>query len=179
MKLFLQKNANFSSAGGLAPSPQTSASCGWGLSPQTPIDLRRLGALPPDPQHSPPIANFWLRAWGGLYLTVADPLAPLPTNNNNQRWSRGHKAQGQGHKSRQRGRMGAGAVFTTTLIEGSGFNPHPSHVVAYSDKTLYNDYLCLVASNKAGNSVDKNSKKSTGTGSSETPNQVRIPPITK
>ena len=35
MKLFLQKNAKFLSAGGSAP----------------------------DPPNSPPIANFWLRAW--------------------------------------------------------------------------------------------------------------------
>ena len=26
--------------------------------------------------------------------------------------------------------------------------PHPSHIVASLDKTLYDDYLCLVASNK-------------------------------
>ena len=51
-------------------------------------------------------------------------------------------------KCRQRGRMGKGVVFTTTLIEWSGFNPHPSHVVASSDKTLYDDYLFLVALNK-------------------------------
>ena len=38
--------------------------------------------------------------------------------------------------------------FTTTLIEWSWFNPHPGHVVASLDRTLYNDYLCLVASNK-------------------------------
>ena len=49
---------------------------------------------------------------------------------------------------RQRGRMDKGVVFTTTLIEWSGLNPHPSHVVASLDKTLYEDYLCLVASNK-------------------------------
>ena len=47
MKLFLQKNAKFSSAGGSAPKPQ----------PPT------AGGEPPDPQNSPPIANFWLRAW--------------------------------------------------------------------------------------------------------------------
>ena len=44
--------------------------------------------------------------------------------------------------------MGKGVVFTTILIEWSGFNPHPGHVVAFLDKTLYDDYLCLVASNK-------------------------------
>ena len=30
----------------------------------------------------------------------------------------------------------------------SGFNPHPGHVVASLDKTFYDDYLCLVASNE-------------------------------
>ena len=50
--------------------------------------------------------------------------------------------------SRQRGRMGKGVVLTTTLIEWPMFNPHPGHVVASLDKTLYDDYLCLVASNK-------------------------------
>ena len=46
---------------------------------------------------------------------------------------------------RQRGQMGKGVVFTTTLIKWSGFNPHPGHVVASLDKTLYDDYLYLVA----------------------------------
>ena len=49
---------------------------------------------------------------------------------------------------RQRGQMGKGVVFTTTLIAWSQFNPHPGHVVSSLDKTLYDDYLCLVASNK-------------------------------
>ena len=51
MKLFLQKNAKFSSAGGFAPRP----SC-----------LRRLGALPPNPQPpaSPPDPH-WPPAAGG------------------------------------------------------------------------------------------------------------------
>ena len=53
-------------AGGFAPKPPASGS--WGLRPQTPIGLRRLGAPPPDPPNSPPIANFWLRAWIS-YLT--------------------------------------------------------------------------------------------------------------
>ena len=48
----------------------------------------------------------------------------------------------------KRGRMGKGVVFTTTLIEWSGFNPHPGYAVASLGKTLYDDYLCLVASNK-------------------------------
>ena len=51
MKLFLQKNAKFSSGGGFAPRPPL-ASGSWGLGPQT-------------PSNSPPIANFWLRACTG------------------------------------------------------------------------------------------------------------------
>ena len=47
MKLFLQKNAKFSSAVGSAPDSR--APGGWGLRPQ-------------NAKHSPPIANFWLRA---------------------------------------------------------------------------------------------------------------------
>ena len=47
IKLFLQKNAKFSCAGGSAPRPPC---------------LRPLGALPLDSQNIPPIANFWLRA---------------------------------------------------------------------------------------------------------------------
>ena len=53
IKLFLQKNAKFSSAGGSAPKPPVSGS--WGLHPQTPVGLRRLGAPLPDPQNSPPL----------------------------------------------------------------------------------------------------------------------------
>ena len=73
MKLFLQKNAKFLSAGGSAPrppclrrlgalSPNPQPTAAGGFVPQTPIGLRRLGAPPPDPPNSPPIANFWLRA---------------------------------------------------------------------------------------------------------------------
>ena len=51
MKLILQKNANFSSAGGSAPDPRVSG--GWGLGPQTPISLLRQGAPLSDPQNSP------------------------------------------------------------------------------------------------------------------------------
>ena len=43
----------------------------------------------------------------------------------------------------------------TTLIPRSGFKSHSSHVDATLDRTTYNDYLCLAASNN----VDKNSKK--------------------
>ena len=48
----------------------------------------------------------------------------------------------------QRGQEGKGVVFTTTLIAMSELNPHAGHVVASLNKTLYDDYLCLVASNK-------------------------------
>ena len=64
---------NFRALG--APPPDPRASGGWGLCPQTP-SLRQLGTSPPDPHwppaaggsaprppNSPPIANFWLRAW--------------------------------------------------------------------------------------------------------------------
>ena len=49
-KLFLQKNAKFSGAGGSAPDPGVS---GLVVFSQIP-NLRRLGASPPDPQNSPP-----------------------------------------------------------------------------------------------------------------------------
>ena len=38
--------------------------------------------------------------------------------------------------------------FTTTMLACLGFNSHPGHVVAPLDKTLCDDYVCLVASNK-------------------------------
>ena len=50
MKLFLQKNAKFSSDGGSAPRPPCLRRLG--LCPQTP-SFRQLGASPPDP-HWPP-----------------------------------------------------------------------------------------------------------------------------
>ena len=34
-----------------------------GAPPPDPRFFRRLGASCPDPQNSPPIVNFWLRAW--------------------------------------------------------------------------------------------------------------------
>ena len=46
----------------------------------------------------------------------------------------------------QRGLTGKGVVFTTTVCAWSGFNAHPGRVVAFLDKTLYDDYLCLVTS---------------------------------
>ena len=41
-----------------------------------------------------------------------------------------------------------GVAFTTILITWCGFNPHSGHVVASLNKTLYDNYLCLEASNK-------------------------------
>ena len=49
---------------------------------------------------------------------------------------------------RQRGQENKSVVFTTTLIARSKFNPHPGHVIASLDKAFYDDYLCMVASNK-------------------------------
>ena len=58
---------NFRALG--APPPDPLLSGGWELCPQTP-SFRQLGALTPyphwppaDPQSSPLIVNFWLRAW--------------------------------------------------------------------------------------------------------------------
>ena len=78
IKLFLRKNTKYSSTGGSAPRPPCLRRVG--LCPQTP-SLWRLEASPPDyhwlsaaegsaprPQYSPPIANFWLRAWLWLLL---------------------------------------------------------------------------------------------------------------
>ena len=42
------------------------------------------------------------------------------------------------------------------------FNPHPGHVVASLDKTLYDNYLCLVASNKQQIYVGRSQKTSKG-----------------
>ena len=59
MKLFLQKNAKFSSARGSAPDPR--ASDGWGLCPQTPSLARPplassgWGLRPQTPQTAPPL----------------------------------------------------------------------------------------------------------------------------
>ena len=65
------------------------------------------------------------------------------------------------------------AVLTTFLIAGSRFNPHPDHKVASLNKTLYDDYICLMASNKheiyAGRSQ-------TSTGIRSTPKRVWICP---
>ena len=39
-------------------------------------------------------------------------------------------------------------LFATTMIPWSAFNPNPGYVVASLDKTLYDDHLYLVVSNK-------------------------------
>ena len=82
--IFCKKNAKFSSAGAPHPDPRASggfaprplASSGWGLCPQTPINLRRLGAPPPDPKTAPPIANSWLRTWA---VVTPDFISLSPT----------------------------------------------------------------------------------------------------
>ena len=61
----------------------------------------------------------------------------------------------------QSGQEDKDVIFTMTLIAWSGFNPHPGHVVESLDKTLFNDYLCLVASNKQ--QIQWKIKKFTGT----------------
>jgi len=48
------------------------------------------------------------------------------------------------------------------------------HVVAFLDKALYDDYLCLVASNKAVNSVVRSQRNSRKTRKWTTPKQERI-----
>ena len=74
IKLFLQKNAKFSSAGGSAPDPR--ASGGWGLRPQPPqthpphckfLATRMLQT----PNTQPPIADIW--AWSCFALLIFMP----------------------------------------------------------------------------------------------------------
>ena len=55
-------------AGGFAPKPPASGS--WGLRLQTPIGLRQLGALPPDPQIAPPLRiSGYAPARGTVYTS--------------------------------------------------------------------------------------------------------------
>ena len=49
---------------------------------------------------------------------------------------------------RQRDQEGKNVVFTTATNAWSGLNPHSGFIVTSLDRTLYDDYLCLVASNK-------------------------------
>ena len=77
MKLFLQKNAKFLSAGGsaprppclrrlgaLPPNPQPPAAGGFAPRPHWPpaAGCAGGGSAPRPPQQPPPNANFWLRA---------------------------------------------------------------------------------------------------------------------
>ena len=86
MKLFLQKNAKFLSAGGsaprppclrrlgaLPPNPQPTAA--GGFFPQTPIGLRRLGAPPPDPPKQPHHCEF-------LATRLQESAAKIPEESN-------------------------------------------------------------------------------------------------
>ena len=70
----MQKNAKFSSAGGsaprspclrrlgaLPPNPQPSAA--GGFAPRPPLVSGGWGIRPQTPKTAPPIANFWLRDW--------------------------------------------------------------------------------------------------------------------
>ena len=81
---------------------------------------------------------------------------------------------------RQRGRMGKGFVFTTTLIKwGLG----STLILVTLLRPWIRRLSLLDGFEQAANSADKNSKKFTeilrNIGSSKTPKQVRIPPITK
>ena len=79
MKLFLQKNAKFSSAGGSAPRPPCLLRLGvlppnpqppaaGGFAPRPPLASGGWGRSPQTPQTAPSIADFWLRAWLVLIL---------------------------------------------------------------------------------------------------------------
>ena len=72
-----------------------------------------------------------------------------------------------------------GTVLTMTLIAWSGFNPHPGHAVVSWAKTLYYDYLCLVASNNQPIQWQEFEEINKNTGSMETPKQVRFSSTTK
>ena len=56
MKLFLQKNAKFSSAGGSDPKPRASGS--WGLRPPDPHWPLAAGGSAPRPPKQPPHCEF-------------------------------------------------------------------------------------------------------------------------
>ena len=94
MKLFLQKNAKVSSAGGsaprppclrrlgaLPPHPQPPAAWGFALRPHWPPAAG--GSTPRPPKQPPPIANFWLGAWPrldefGMQQQSGEYFAPNP-----------------------------------------------------------------------------------------------------
>ena len=56
------------------------------------------------------------------------------------------------------------------------FNPLPGNVVATLDNTLYDDYLCLVASNKQQIYVGRSQTSTVKLGKWSTPKRVRIRP---
>ena len=60
LSYFCQKNKNFSSAWGSAPTPY--ASGGWRPCPRPPLPAVVGGSAPRPPNVPPPIADFWLRA---------------------------------------------------------------------------------------------------------------------
>ena len=81
--------------------------------------------------------------------------------------------------SRQCDRDGKGVVFTTTIIVWSGFNLHPGNVVAFLDKTFYDDYLCLELRTSSKFSGQELKKIYRDIGSLETSKLVQISPHMK
>ena len=81
--------------------------------------------------------------------------------------------------NRQRGPIGKGVIFTTTLIERSGFNPHPGHAFCpwISRFTMIISAWWLQTSSKFSGQEFEEIHRNIG--SSETPKQVRIPPSIK
>ena len=75
MKLFLQKNAKFLSAGGSPQTPVPPAAGGFApkppgagsFAPRPPLASGGWGLRPQTPQ-TPPIANFWLRACSAVWI---------------------------------------------------------------------------------------------------------------
>ena len=68
MKLFLQKNAIFSSAVLRPQAPVPPAAGGFAPKPPDPHWPPAAGGSAPRPPKQPPIANFWLRAWLQLII---------------------------------------------------------------------------------------------------------------
>ena len=62
------------------------------------------------------------------------------------------------------------------MIERYGFNPHLGHAVAFLDKTVYNGYLCLVASNQQQIYVGRSQTSIGKLGKWSTPKRVWICP---
>ena len=55
-----------------------------------------------------------------------------------------------------------------------GLYPRRGHIFAFFDKTLYNDYLCLVASNKQQIYVARSQTSAEKFENQSTPKQIRI-----